>query len=56
MNTMKKVIFMLLSITFLNFAFAQEQPYLIRAHYIEVEGDVNAFIRANNEFIKKWHN
>jgi len=50
---MKKIIFMLLSITLLNFAYAQEQPYLIRAHYIEVEGDVNAFIKANSEFYKK---
>ena len=50
---MKKIILMLFSTVFLNSAFAQEEPYLLNAHYIEVEGDVGAFIRANNEFYKK---
>ena len=50
---MKKIILMLFSTVFLNSAFAQEEPYLLNAHYIEVEGDVGAFIKANNEFYKK---
>lgn len=36
---MKKIILMLFSAVFLNSAFAQEEPYLLNAHYIEVEGD-----------------
>ena len=44
---------MLLGITLLNFAYAQEQPYLIRAHYIVIGGDVKALIKTNNEFYEK---
>ena len=45
---MKKIILILFSIVFLNTAFAQEEPYLMQMHYIEVDGNIDAFIKLNS--------
>ena len=50
---MKKIILILFSIVFLNTAFAQEEPYLMQMHYIEVDGNIDAFIKLNKEYYKK---
>jgi len=50
---MKKIIFLLLGFVYLNLVNAQDKPYLIRLHYCEVEGDIEAFIKGGQEFYKK---
>ena len=50
---MKKIFFLLLGFVYLNLVNAQDKPYLIRLHYCEVEGDIEAFIKGSQEFYKK---
>jgi len=50
---MKKIFFLFLSFVYFNVVNAQDKPYLIRMHYCEVEGDIEAFIKASQEFYMK---
>ncbi len=50
---MKKLIFILFGIICLNAALAQDEPYLIQMHYVEVEGDVESWINYELEYNRK---
>tara|TARA_Y100000385_G_scaffold69894_1_gene70107 strand:+ start:114 stop:902 length:789 start_codon:yes stop_codon:yes gene_type:complete len=50
---MKKILLILiLIIPFLNNQAQEQNPYLIRMHVLEVEGNTNAFIQANKDYYK----
>jgi hypothetical protein len=50
---MKKILLILiLIIPFLNNIAQDQNPYLIRMHVIEIEGNTNAFIQANKDYYK----
>ena len=50
---MKKIIFILSGIICLHAAMAQDDPYLLRMHYVELEGDVESWINYELEYNKK---
>jgi len=49
---MKKIFLTVLSFVWLNILLAQEKPYLVQMHFMEVKGDINAFIEDNSKFFK----